>query len=73
MNRRLMDRALAVNPANVATMELMTLVDAPFLQACQDPGLAATGYTELVFDAIMPYLLGTVDNPGETMQAPHKL
>ena len=37
----------------------MDLADAPFPDACRDPELAArlaaTGYTELGFDAIMPY------------------
>ena len=53
------DRAPVANPTNVATVELMDLVDAPFPQACQSPELAArlaaTGYTELGFDSIMPY------------------
>jgi [methyl-Co(III) methanol-specific corrinoid protein]:coenzyme M methyltransferase len=37
----------------------MDLVDAPFPDACRDPELAArlaaTGYTELGFDSVMPY------------------
>ena len=53
------DRTPVANPTNVATVELMDLVDAPFPDACRDPELAArlaaTGYTELGFDAIMPY------------------
>ena len=52
------DRTPVANPTNVATVELMDMVDAPFPQACQDPELAArlaaTGYTELGFDSIMP-------------------
>ena len=59
LNREPVDRAPVANPTNVATVELMDLVDAPFPQACQDPELAArlaaTGYTELGFDSIMPY------------------
>ncbi len=53
------DRTPIANPTNVATVELMDLVDAPFPEACQDPELAArlaaTGYTELGFDSISPY------------------
>ena len=53
------DRTPVANPTNVATVELMDMVDAPFPDACRDPELAArlaaTGYTELGFDAIMPY------------------
>ena len=53
------DRAPVSNPTNVATVELMDLTDAPFPDACRDPELnarlAATGYTELGFDSIMPY------------------
>jgi [methyl-Co(III) methanol-specific corrinoid protein]:coenzyme M methyltransferase len=53
------DRPPICNPTNVATVELMDLVDAPFPDACRDPELnarlAATGYTELGFDSIMPY------------------
>ncbi len=48
-----------VNPTNVATVELMDLVNAYFPEACRDPELnarlAATGYTELGYDVIMPY------------------
>jgi [methyl-Co(III) methanol-specific corrinoid protein]:coenzyme M methyltransferase len=47
------------NPTNVASVDLMDLVDAPFPDACRDPELAArlaaTGYTELGFDSVMPY------------------
>ena len=53
------DRTPISNPTNVATVELMDLVDAPFPDACRDPELnarlAATGYTELGFDSIAPY------------------
>ena len=53
------DRPPVANPTNVATVELMDLVDAPFPQACREPELAArlaaTGHTELGFDAVMPY------------------
>ena len=53
------DRTPVSNPTNVATVELMDMVDAPFPDACRDPELAArlaaTGYTELGFDSIMPY------------------
>ena len=56
---RPVDRAPVCNPTNVATVELMDLVDAPFPQANRDAEmnarLAATGYTELGFDAIAPY------------------
>ena len=53
------DRPPVANPTNVATVELMDMVDAPFPDACRDPELAAhlaaTGYTELGFDSVMPY------------------
>lgn len=53
------DRPPVSNPTSVATVELMDLVDASFPDACRDPEmnarLAATGYTELGFDSIMPY------------------
>ena len=53
------DRTPVSNPTNVATVELMDMMDAPFPEACRDPELAArlaaTGYTELGFDSIMPY------------------
>jgi [methyl-Co(III) methanol-specific corrinoid protein]:coenzyme M methyltransferase len=52
------DRTPIVNPTSVATVELMDLVDAPFPDANREPELmarlAATGYTELGFDTIMP-------------------
>ncbi len=53
------DRPPVTNPTNVATVELMDLVEAPFPNANRDPEmnarLAATGYTQLGFDAIAPY------------------
>jgi len=53
------DRPPVSNPTNIATVELMDLVGAPFPDACRDPELnarlAATGFTELGFDSIMPY------------------
>lgn len=56
---RPVDRPPVSNPTNVATVELMDLVDAPFPDACRDPELnarlAATGYTELGYDSIAPY------------------
>jgi MtaA/CmuA family methyltransferase len=56
---RPVDRVPVCNPTNVATVELMDLVDAPFPVANRDAEmnarLAATGYTELGFDAIAPY------------------
>ncbi|NKB65741.1 MAG: MtaA/CmuA family methyltransferase [Candidatus Latescibacteria bacterium] len=56
--RQPVDRTPVCNPTSVATVELMDLVDAPFPQANRDPELmarlAATGYTELGFDTIMP-------------------
>ena len=58
------DRTPVCNPTSVATVELMDLVDAPFPQANREPELmarlAATGYTELGFDTIMPVFH---DNP----------
>ena len=35
------DRTPVANPTNVATVELMDMVDAPFPDACRDPALAA--------------------------------
>lgn len=56
---RPVDRTPVANPTNVATVDLMDMVDAPFPHACRDPELAArlaaTGHTELGFDAVMPY------------------
>jgi MtaA/CmuA family methyltransferase len=52
------DRTPICNPTSLATVELMDLVDAPFPEANRDAELmarlAATGYTELGFDTIMP-------------------
>lgn len=52
------DRTPVCNPTSVATVELMDLVDAHFPHANRDPEkmarLAATSYTELGFDSIMP-------------------
>ncbi len=58
LRREPVDRTPACNPTSVATVELMDLVDAPFPDANRQPELmarlAATGYTELGFDTIMP-------------------
>ena len=58
LNRQPVDRTPCSNPTSVATVELMDLVDAPFPDANRDPEkmarLAATGYTELGFDSVMP-------------------
>jgi MtaA/CmuA family methyltransferase len=52
------DRTPCCNPTSIATVELMDLVDAHFPEANREPEmmarLAATGYTELGFDSIMP-------------------
>ena len=52
------DRTPVCNPTSIATVELMDLVDAPFPAANREPErmarLAATGYTEIGFDSIMP-------------------
>ncbi|MCH2125010.1 MAG: MtaA/CmuA family methyltransferase [Pirellulaceae bacterium] len=52
------DRTPVCNPTSVATVELMDLVGAHFPEANRDAEkmfrLAATGYTELGFDTIMP-------------------
>ena len=52
------DRTPVCNPTSVATVELMDMVDAPFPDANRNAKmmarLAATGYTELGFDSIMP-------------------
>jgi [methyl-Co(III) methanol-specific corrinoid protein]:coenzyme M methyltransferase len=52
------DRVPVCNPTSVATVELMDLVDAPFPDANRKPELmarlAATSYTELGFDTVMP-------------------
>ena len=58
LKRRPVDRTPICNPTSVATVELMDLVDAQFPDANRDPQkmarLAATSYTELGFDTIMP-------------------
>ena len=58
LKRDPVDRTPCCNPTSVATVELMDLVEAPFPQANREPELmarlAATGYTELGFDTIMP-------------------
>ncbi|MDP6352846.1 MAG: MtaA/CmuA family methyltransferase [Alphaproteobacteria bacterium] len=58
LKREPVDRTPVCNPTSVATVELMDLVDAPFPQANRDPEmmarLAATSYTELGFDSMMP-------------------
>lgn len=58
LRREPVDRPPVSNPTSVATVELMDLVDAPFPEANREPEkmarLAATGYTELGFDSIMP-------------------
>ena len=58
LRRESVDLTPCCNPTSVATVELMDLADAPFPQANRDPELmarlAATGYTELGFDTIMP-------------------
>ena len=52
------DRTPVCNPTSVATVELMDLVDAHFPDANRDAEkmsrLAATSYTELGFDSVMP-------------------
>ena len=58
LRRDPVDRTPVCNPTSVATVELMDLVDAHFPDANRDAEkmarLAATGYTELGFDTIMP-------------------
>ena len=58
LRRDPVDQTPVCNPTSVATVELMDLVDAPFPDANRKPELmarlAATGYTELGFDTIMP-------------------
>ncbi len=58
LNREPVDRTPVCNPTSVATIELMDLVNAPFPMANRDPEmmarLAATSYTELGFDSVMP-------------------
>ena len=56
--RQPVDRTPVCNPTSVATVELMDLVGAHFPDANRDAEkmarLAATSYTELGFDTIMP-------------------
>ena len=58
LRREPVDRTPVCNPTSVATVDLMDLVDAPFPEANRNPEmmarLAATSYTELGFDTIMP-------------------
>lgn len=58
LSRQPVDRTPVCNPTSVATVELMDLTDANFPTANRDPELmarlAATSYTELGFDSIMP-------------------
>ncbi len=58
LRREPVDRTPVCNPTSVATVELMDLVDAHFPDANRDPEkmarLAATSYTELGFDTVMP-------------------
>ena len=58
LKREPVDRTPICNPTSVATVELMDLVGAYFPAANREPELmarlAATGYTELGFDSIMP-------------------
>ena len=58
LNRQPVDRTPACNPTSVATVELMDLVGAHFPDANRDAEkmarLAATSFTELGFDTIMP-------------------
>ena len=60
------DRPPVCNPTNVSTVELMDLVDARFPDANREPELnarlAATSYTELGFDSIMPYFTGVLES-----------
>ena len=58
LRREPVDRTPVCNPTSVATVELMDLVQAPFPMANRNPELmgqlAATSYTELGFDSVMP-------------------
>jgi len=58
LRREPVDRTPVCNPTSVATVELMDLVNAPFPGANRDAEamarLAATSYTELGFDSVMP-------------------
>jgi len=58
LRREPVDQTPVCNPTSVATVELMDLEEAYFPEANRDPvkmaRLAATSYTELGFDTIMP-------------------
>ena len=58
LRRDPVDRTPCCNPTSVATVELMDLTGANFPDANRNPEkmarLAATGYTELGFDSVMP-------------------
>ncbi len=58
LKREPVDRTPVCNPTSVATVELMDLADAFFPEANREPELmarlAATSYTELGFDTVMP-------------------
>ena len=58
LRREPVDRTPVCNPTSVATVDLMDMVDAPFPEANRNPEmmarLAATSYTELGFDSVMP-------------------
>jgi len=58
LRRQPVDRPPVCNPTSVATVPLMDRVGAPFPQAHRDPhtmaALAATSYTVLGFDSVMP-------------------
>ncbi|MBI4875856.1 MAG: MtaA/CmuA family methyltransferase [Acidobacteria bacterium] len=58
LRREAVDRAPAINPTSVATLELMDRAGAAFPEAHRDPAamarLAAAGHTELGFDSVMP-------------------
>jgi [methyl-Co(III) methanol-specific corrinoid protein]:coenzyme M methyltransferase len=41
LDRQPVDRPPVANPTNVATVELLDMVDTPFPDACRDPELAA--------------------------------
>ena len=53
------DKPPVCNPTNVASVEMMDLVDSSFPEAHREPHLnaklASTGYTELGYDCISPY------------------
>ena len=58
LRREPVDRTPCCNPTSLATVELMDLAEANFPEANRDgkrmARLAATGYTELGFDSVMP-------------------